>query len=140
MSLVATYLKLTKEYSDKYGDKTVVLMMVGSFYEIYGEKLTNRDGSFSVTGSKIEEKSKLCDLSIAQKIAGASGTHVMAGFTYTKIDKYLKKILFLKLSEMTADLAEEHSTATLATERLEAEQSERMRLEKEKGDLEVIST
>ena len=39
---------------------------------------------------------------------------------------------------MTADLAEEHSTATLATERLEAEQSERMRLEKEKADLEVI--
>jgi len=92
MSLVATYLKLTKEYSDKYGDKTVVLMMVGSFYEIYGEKLTNRDGSFSVTGSKIEEISKLCDLSIAQKIAGVSGTHVMAGFTYTKIDKYLKKL------------------------------------------------
>ena len=92
MSLVSTYLKLTKEYSEKYGDKTVVLMMVGSFYEIYGEKLTNRDGSFSVTGSKIEEISKLCDLSIAQKIAGASGTHVMAGFTYTKIDKYLKKL------------------------------------------------
>jgi hypothetical protein len=38
---------------------------------------------------------------------------------------------------MTADLAEEHSTATLATERLEAEQSDRMRLEKEKVDLEV---
>ncbi len=38
---------------------------------------------------------------------------------------------------MTADLAEEHSTATLATERLEAEQSDRMRLEKEKADLEV---
>ena len=38
MSLIATYLKLTKEYSDKYGEKTVVLMMVGSFYEIYGEK------------------------------------------------------------------------------------------------------
>ena len=38
---------------------------------------------------------------------------------------------------MTADLAEEHSTATLATERLEAEQSDRMRLEKEKGELEV---
>ncbi|XP_018321615.1 unconventional myosin-XVIIIa isoform X4 [Agrilus planipennis] len=36
-----------------------------------------------------------------------------------------------KLSEMTADLAEEHSTSTLATERLEAETSERMRLERE---------
>ncbi|TRY65483.1 hypothetical protein TCAL_17352, partial [Tigriopus californicus] len=39
------------------------------------------------------------------------------------------------LSEMTADLAEEHSTATLATERLEAEQAERLKLEKEKNDL-----
>ena len=39
---------------------------------------------------------------------------------------------------MTADLAEEHSTATLAAERLENEQSERLRLEKEKSDLMVI--
>ena len=39
---------------------------------------------------------------------------------------------------MAADLAEEHSTATLATERLEAEQAERMKLEKDKGDLEVM--
>ena len=54
MSLITTYLKLTKEYSDKYGDKTVVLMMVGSFYEIYGEKTSNIYGSFLITGSKIE--------------------------------------------------------------------------------------
>ena len=45
--------------------------------------------------------------------------------------------LILQLSEMAADLAEEHSTATLATERLEGEQAERMKLEKERGDLEV---
>ena len=88
MSLITTYLKLTKEYSDKYGDKTVVLMMVGSFYEIYGEKNNNSDGSFYIKGSKIEEISKLCDLSVAQK----TGQYVMAGFTYTKIDKYLKKL------------------------------------------------
>ena len=90
MSLIATYLKLTKEYSDKYGEKTVILMMVGSFYEIYGEKHTNSDsdGSFYITGSKIEDISKLCDLSVAQK----TGQYVMAGFTYTKIDKYLKKL------------------------------------------------
>ncbi|XP_026474112.1 unconventional myosin-XVIIIa isoform X3 [Ctenocephalides felis] len=36
-----------------------------------------------------------------------------------------------KLSEMTADLADEHSTATLATERLEREEQERVRLERE---------
>ena len=46
------------------------------------------------------------------------------------------KIMFpLQLNEMTADLAEEHSTATLATERLENEQSDRLKLEKEKADL-----
>ena len=88
MSLITTYLKLTKEYSDKYGDKTVILMMVGSFYEIYGEKTSNIDGSFFIIGSKIEEISKLCDLTIAQKTT----QYVMAGFTYTKIDKYLKKL------------------------------------------------
>jgi len=38
---------------------------------------------------------------------------------------------------MTADLAEEHSTALLASERLEVEQAERMRLEKENAEIEV---
>ena len=42
-----------------------------------------------------------------------------------------------QLSEMTADLAEEHSAAVLASERLEAEQADRMKLEKEKNDLQV---
>jgi DNA mismatch repair protein MutS len=88
MSLINTYLKLTKDYEDKYGEKTVVLMMVGSFYEIYGEKNINSDGSIFITGSRIEDISKICDLSIAQKTA----QHVMAGFTYTKIDKYIKKL------------------------------------------------
>ena len=84
MSLISTYLDYTKTYSEEYGNKTVVLMMVGSFYEIYGE----RSNGSAITGSKIEEIAKICDLSIAQK----TGEYVMAGFTYTKIDKYLKKI------------------------------------------------
>lgn len=36
---------------------------------------------------------------------------------------------------MTADLAEEHSTATLAAERLDAETSERIRLERELSEV-----
>ncbi|XP_032578402.1 unconventional myosin-XVIIIa isoform X2 [Drosophila sechellia] len=39
-----------------------------------------------------------------------------------------------KLSELTVDLAEERSTAHIATERLEAETAERLKLEKELGD------
>ena len=38
---------------------------------------------------------------------------------------------------MTADLGEEHSAATLATERLEAEQAERMKLQKDNSELQV---
>jgi len=86
MALILSYFEHTKKYSDEYGDKTIVLMMVGSFYEMYGEK--NSKGVIS--GSKIEEISKICDLSIAQKTG--TNTNIMAGFTYTKIDKYLKKI------------------------------------------------
>ena len=88
MSLISTYLDYTKTYSEEYGEKTVVLMMVGSFYEIYGERNGIGGRENMITGSKIEEISKICDLSIAQK----TGEYVMAGFTYTKIDKYLKKI------------------------------------------------
>jgi hypothetical protein len=38
---------------------------------------------------------------------------------------------------LTADLAEEHSTAILATERLEAETAQRMKLDKDFSELEV---
>ena len=93
MSLIESYFNITKEYSEKYGEKTAVLMMVGSFYEIYGEKTgVNSDSNSNmyktITGSKIEDISKVCDLSIACK----TSTFVMAGFTYTKIEKYLKKL------------------------------------------------
>ena len=45
--------------------------------------------------------------------------------------------LLCQLSEATADLAEEHETATHATEMLDAESAERMRLEKELKDIQV---
>ena len=40
-----------------------------------------------------------------------------------------------RISDLTADLSEEHSAATLAAERLEAEQADRVKLEKEKVEL-----
>jgi DNA mismatch repair protein MutS len=87
MSLILTYLEYTKTYLEEYGDKTVVLMMVGSFYEIYGVK-SGEGINKTITGSKIEDIAKICDLAIAQK----TEEYVMAGFTHTKIDKYLRKI------------------------------------------------
>ena len=43
--------------------------------------------------------------------------------------------VILQLSEMTADLAEEHSTSTLAAERLDAETSERLKLERDLSEV-----
>merc|ERR1712227_749121 len=40
-----------------------------------------------------------------------------------------------RISDLTADLSDEHSAATLAAERLEAEQADRVKLEKEKLEL-----
>ena len=45
--------------------------------------------------------------------------------------------IFFQLSEMTAELGDERSAATLATERLEVEQSERMKLQKDHSELQV---
>ena len=41
------------------------------------------------------------------------------------------------MAEMSADLAEEHTTANNASEMLEGETSERLRLEKELKDMKV---
>ena len=38
MALVKDYFEKTKQYIQEYGEKTVVLMQVGAFFEIYGLK------------------------------------------------------------------------------------------------------
>lgn len=48
---------------------------------------------------------------------------------------YTTCVFLFQLSEMTADFAEEHSTSTLAAERIDAETSERLRLERELQDV-----
>ena len=51
MSIVQDYLDLTKKYQAEYGAKTIVLMEVGSFYEVYA--LIKPDGTYM--GSHIED-------------------------------------------------------------------------------------
>ena len=48
-NIVKEYLTITKDYIEKYGEKTVLLMQVGAFFEIYG--LKNKDGD--ITGSHL---------------------------------------------------------------------------------------
>ena len=51
MSLIKEYFELTKQYTNEYGKNTILLMQVGSFFEVYGirNELTE-----SISGSRIE--------------------------------------------------------------------------------------
>jgi DNA mismatch repair protein MutS len=42
MGIVEEYLEYTRKWKSEYGDKTLVLMQVGSFFEVYG--LKEQDG------------------------------------------------------------------------------------------------
>ena len=47
MNLHEEYFNLTREYINKYGEKTVLLMQVGAFYEVYGILTENKKDSKS---------------------------------------------------------------------------------------------
>ena len=91
MGIVNEYLKLTEEYKTKYGNKTVVLMQVGSFFEVYALKKSDK-----FVGSNIEDVAKICDMIIANKKCKVNGYSVyMCGFGTREhiYDKYLTKLI-----------------------------------------------
>lgn len=89
MGIVEDYLAYTRKWKAEYGDKTLVLMQVGSFFEVYG--LEAEDGTIS--GSSIEEFSRICDMVISPKSQKIKSAQVMmAGFGLAQIDKYLRKL------------------------------------------------
>jgi DNA mismatch repair protein MutS len=93
MALLQEYFDLTKTYKKEYGEKVIVLMQVGSFYEIYG--LEDKDTKQMCNkASNIEYISKLCELNIGDKHSTIDGKNViMIGFSPSVVDKYLKKMM-----------------------------------------------
>lgn len=90
MTLIDDYLELTKEYINKYGEKTIVLMQVGSFFECYAK--VDKYGNYH--GSLILEFSKINDMAIARKNVCVGGLDVvMAGFGVLFLEKNIKKLL-----------------------------------------------
>jgi len=84
MSLIAQYYKYCEEYKNKYGEKTVVLIQVGSFFEVYGEK----SGDVYIK-SPLAKISQLCCLNIARK----NEKNVMIGFRDYQLDKYIEILI-----------------------------------------------
>ena len=90
MALIKEYFELTQKYKNDYGSNTILLMEVGSFYEVYGliNKNTNK-----IIGSSIEDFSQICELNVVEKKATLDKQEVvMAGFKNIMIEKYIKKI------------------------------------------------
>ena len=91
-SIYTIYFDLYDKYNEIYGKKTIVLLQVGAFFEIYGV----RTNSNIIACSNIEEISILTQLSIADKgnikyIRSSTlikGDIVMAGFRDYRLDYY----------------------------------------------------
>ena len=90
MTLVQDYLNKTTHYKTIYGEKTLVLMQVGAFYEVYGLKEIKTG---IISGSEIEDFSVSCELAISdKKICVGKRNVLMSGFRDYMLDKYLKKL------------------------------------------------
>ena len=108
MALVKDYFEITKKYQAEYGKKTILLMQVGAFFEVYGLAA----GGLAAGGleSQIYEFAQICDLNIGDKktVIGSEQV-IMAGFSLYMIDKYIKK---LQESGYTIIIYEQDETKT----------------------------
>ena len=94
MALIKEYFELTKKYLNEYGENTILLMQVGSFYECYGIKKTSEpDCADIIYGSQITNFSQICELNVVSKNTCVGEENVvMAGFKVEFLEKYLRKI------------------------------------------------
>jgi DNA mismatch repair protein MutS len=85
------YFQIAKDSSQKYGEKTVLLMQVGAFLEIYG--LTPQPATPKYK-TQIFEVCAHCDLNISEKKIQHDGSPVyMAGFRDFSSEKYIQKLV-----------------------------------------------
>ena len=89
MAFIKEYFALTKQYTDEYGQNTILLMQCGAFFEVYGLK----DKNDLIYGSNICDFSRICDLNVVDKkvCVGNDGV-VLSGFKDHLVDKYIKKL------------------------------------------------
>jgi DNA mismatch repair protein MutS len=88
MKLVEDYIEKANNYIDMYGIKTVLLMQVGTFYEIYSMNDINTN-LFEI----IHDISNITGLSVVEKSICVGEENVLAaGFRDYSIDKWLQKM------------------------------------------------
>ena len=87
MGIYDFYFNSTAEIQEKYGNRSVVFMLVGGFYEIYGLML--KDGNYN---TNLYEVSQICGIVVKPK-ENVKKNIFMAGFPDYALDKFLKFII-----------------------------------------------
>ena len=89
--LIEEYLMQNQYYVNIYGPKTILIMLVGSFYEIYATKTIENQDNYE--GSEIEMACYICDLVITQRRHKFNGKYIyQAGFRDLYWDKYVERL------------------------------------------------
>jgi len=83
--MLKEYFKLSKQYREKYGEKTILLFQVGAFYEVYTEVDAKTK---EIVEEQVIEFKRFTGLASANK----NETTLMLGFRDYIIDKYVEKI------------------------------------------------
>ena len=88
-SLTDEYFRISREYINKYGQKTILLMQVGSFFECY----SRADAGGNIADANMREFCTVCDLNTS-----ITNGRCMAGFPFTcnfrdySLERYVKKM------------------------------------------------
>jgi DNA mismatch repair protein MutS len=88
-SLTDEYFRISREYVNKYGQKTILLMQVGSFFECYSKA----DITGNIADANMKEFCTVCDLNTS-----ITNGRCMAGFPFTcnfrdySLERYVKKM------------------------------------------------
>ena len=92
--LTETYFNLQKYFEKKYGKDTIILMEIGSFFELY--EVNNKD----IKIGKAKEVAELLNIQLTRKnkaiLENSFSNPLLAGVPSISIDRYLARLISLK--------------------------------------------
>ena len=81
-NILDEYCKITDEYRNKYGHKTIVLMQCGSFFEVY-----------SPGDQRDTDQLSVCENILGFRVTKKKEGHYMAGVNVCSYKRHEKKLL-----------------------------------------------
>lgn len=108
--LLDEYARIHRESVETWGEKTVVFMMVGSFYEVY--EIQSDDGS-GITWGAAREVSEACHIILTRKnkqMPFSPGNPYMCGFPMYCRDRYIDRLTGMGYTVVVYDQEENNPT------------------------------